>query len=78
MADDDDRRIWTSSQSKGLYQRSGERIESKLGELHEIKNIKTMFKFDSEAVLWNRKNFSRFRFRFRLLKSYGSGYVSDF
>jgi hypothetical protein len=27
-------------------------------------------------LLWNRKNFLRFRFRFRLLASYGSGFGS--
>ncbi len=32
--------------------------------------------FPVDAVLWNRTYFVQFRFRFRLLKSYGSG--SDF
>ncbi len=32
----------------------------------------------SWAVLWNRNYFLRFRVRFRLLKSYGSGSGSDF
>jgi hypothetical protein len=32
----------------------------------------------SPAVLWNRNYFLRFRFRFRLLKSYGSVSGSDF
>jgi hypothetical protein len=37
----------------------------------------TKFRLRKE-VLWNRNYFLRFRFRFRLLKSYGSGSVSDF
>ncbi len=32
----------------------------------------------SESLLWNRNYFLRFRFRFLLLKSFGSGSGSDF
>jgi hypothetical protein len=36
----------------------------------DVENIK--------SALWNRIYFLRFRFRFRLLKSYGTGSDSDF